>query len=1626
MLSVGDVLIFSDNAILSIEHLDGTIAQLPSLELELADDQADAEIASLQALIASGEDPTQVAEASAAGIAISGNSGGFGFTSVERNAKEVIAQAGYDTTEINQRPAAASFEKTTNYSLSSPSAPQSPKDKNDSKVNKLPNAVNDQVKVDEDGRITLDLTKNDNDADGSFKITAIASIELTGKEQIIFIDNGQIEISAEGNIVFVPDTNFNGDVSFDYTITDDDGASATATVAITVKPVNDAPEFIDDNNSPAGGNITAETEEDIPVSGQLMATDADGDELNFALADDSLPSNGLVNVNKDGSWEYTPNTDFNGEDNFDVIVNDGKGGTDTITVNITVKPANVDPVIVDNNGTPLGDSIVVTTDEEVTVDGSLSATDADADGDTLTFTQSTDPANGKVTVDANGNWTYDPHPDFHGNDKFDVIVSDGKGGTDTITVNITVNPINDAPVIVDNSENKTPLGDSIAVTTDEDVKVSGTLSATDADDDTLTFTQSTDPKNGTVTVDANGNWTYDPNPDFHGSDKFDVIVSDGKGGTDTITVNITVNPINDKAEIGGEDSRTIIEADTILTADGQLTVNDVDNTDNVFQELSGIQGEYGTFNIDAAGNWTFEANSAFDELNVGDSLTDSFVVKSIDGTEHTVTVTIDGTNDAAVISGVDSQTLPETDAILTTGGQLTASDVDNPDNTFQVQSGVNGQYGIFNIDAAGNWTFEANSAFNELNVGDSLSDSFVVASIDGSEHTVTVTIDGTNDAAVILGVDSQTLPETDAILTTGGQLTAVDVDNPDNTFQVQSSVKGQYGIFNIDAAGNWTFEANSAFNELNVGDSLTDSFVVASIDDTEHTVTVTIDGTNDAAVISGVDSQTFPETDAILTTGGQLTAADVDNPDNTFQVQSSVKGQYGIFNIDAAGNWTFEANSAFNELNVGDSLTDSFVVASIDGTKHTVTVTIKGTNDDAVISGADNKILIEEADTILTTGGQLKASDVDNPDDTFQVQSGVKGQYGIFNIDTAGNWTFKANSVFDELNVGDSLTDSFVVKSIDGTEHRVTVTINGINDTDTTPSIDSQILTETDTILTTGGQLTVSDVDNPDNTFHIQSGFNGQYGTFNIDAAGNWTFEANSAFDELNVGDSLVDSFVVVSLDGTEHTVTVTINGTNDVAVISGVDSQTLTETDAILTTGGQLTASDVDNLDNTFQVQSGVNGEYGIFNINATGTWTFEANSAFDKLNVGESLTDSFVVRSIDGTKHTVTVTINGTNDAAVISGVDSQTLPETDAILTTGGQLTASDVDNPDNTFQVQSSVKGQYGIFNIDAAGNWTFEANSAFNELNVGDSLTDSFVVTSIDGTEHTVTVTIDGTNDAAVISGVDSQTLPETDAILTTGGQLTARDVDNPDNTFQVESSVKGQYGIFNIDVAGNWTFEANSTFNELNVGDSLQPKVKAALDEAILKRREAVLNYNKDVRAQLNEMTARLSRLTEAQVGSQDKVDKAVLHSPVNGTIKTINITTIGGVVKPGEAILDIVPTEDNLLIEAKVQPKDIAFLHPGLPAIVKVTAYDFTRYGGLDGTVVNISADTSQDEEGNSYYLVKVRTSHSYLTKSDQTQMPIIPGMLTSVDVITGKRTVLEYILNPILRAKEMALRER
>ncbi|TVO39321.1 HlyD family type I secretion periplasmic adaptor subunit [Vibrio algivorus] len=203
------------------------------------------------------------------------------------------------------------------------------------------------------------------------------------------------------------------------------------------------------------------------------------------------------------------------------------------------------------------------------------------------------------------------------------------------------------------------------------------------------------------------------------------------------------------------------------------------------------------------------------------------------------------------------------------------------------------------------------------------------------------------------------------------------------------------------------------------------------------------------------------------------------------------------------------------------------------------------------------------------------------------------------------------------------------------------------------------------------------------------------------------------------------------------------------------------------------------------------------------------------------------------------------------------------------------------------------------------------------------------------------------------------------------------------------------------------------------------PVAESAVHEAILKYLDIALNYRSDNQNELNKVSAQLSSQSESQVGLQDKVNRTVVTSPVTGTIQKIYINTIGGVIQPGMDLIEIVPTEDTLLIEAKIAPQDIGFLHPGLPALIKFTAYNFSTYGGLDGTVETISADTIQDDEGNSFYQVKIRTHESVLTSKDGTSLPIIPGMTASADIITGQRTVMGYLLKPVLKATDSALRE-
>jgi adhesin transport system membrane fusion protein len=199
-------------------------------------------------------------------------------------------------------------------------------------------------------------------------------------------------------------------------------------------------------------------------------------------------------------------------------------------------------------------------------------------------------------------------------------------------------------------------------------------------------------------------------------------------------------------------------------------------------------------------------------------------------------------------------------------------------------------------------------------------------------------------------------------------------------------------------------------------------------------------------------------------------------------------------------------------------------------------------------------------------------------------------------------------------------------------------------------------------------------------------------------------------------------------------------------------------------------------------------------------------------------------------------------------------------------------------------------------------------------------------------------------------------------------------------------------------------------------------RVQAAIAESSRKIQEVDISFRNEARMELADTMGKLNSLSAGSSALSDRVKHANVKSPVKGIVKRLLVTTVGGVVQPATEIAEIVPLEDVLLLEVRIQPRDIAFLHPGQKAVVRFTAYDFAIYGSMDAVVDHIGADTVTDDEGNAFYLVRVRTLQSSLGKN----LPIIPGMVAEVDIMTGKKTVLSYLLKPILRAQAHALTER
>jgi VCBS repeat-containing protein len=376
-------------------------------------------------------------------------------------------------------------------------------------VNDAPVANDQSVTTDEDTAVSITLTALDVDGDVlTYRVvTPPAYGSLSGTAP---------------NLTYTPDLNYNGSDSFTYKANDGTVDSTVATVSITIRAVNDAPVAVDDAYS-----VDEDAALTVPASGVLTNdTDVEGDALTAVLV--SGVSNGALTLHADGSFTYTPNADFNGMDSFTYKANDGTVDSDPATVTITVDPVNDAPVAAD-------DTYSVDEDSTLTVGApGVLSNDIDVDGDSLTAILVSPPANGTLTFNVNGSFTYEPDHDFNGTDSFSYQANDGTATSNVATVTIAVNSVNDAPV----AEND-------IAETDENVPVDIDVLANDSDvdDDTLTVISVTDGANGTVAI-LDGSVRYSPNVGFAGEDSFTYTISDGNGGTATATVAVTVIPAN--------------------------------------------------------------------------------------------------------------------------------------------------------------------------------------------------------------------------------------------------------------------------------------------------------------------------------------------------------------------------------------------------------------------------------------------------------------------------------------------------------------------------------------------------------------------------------------------------------------------------------------------------------------------------------------------------------------------------------------------------------------------------------------------------------------------------------------------------------------------------------------------------------------------------------------------------------------------------------------------------------------------------------------------------------------------------------------------------------------------------
>jgi serine/threonine protein phosphatase PrpC len=1124
-------------------------------------------------------------------------------------------------------------------------------------VNDAPVATADAVTVVEDGSVVVDVLANDTDVDGDTLAVSAVTQPTHGTVTLV-----------GGVVTYTPAAGYVGPDAFTCTVSDGHGGSATGSVSVTVTATNHAPV--------AAGDV-AIVSEDVPATVDVLANDSDVDGDPLAVVSVTQGAHGTVSLNA-GVVTYAPAANYHGADAFTYTVDDGRGGTASATVDVTVLSVNDAPVTV-------ADTATVAEDGAASVD--VLANDTDVDGDALTLTTVTQGAHGVVAIEG-GATTYTPDPNYTGTDAFTYTVSDGHGGTATGTVTMTVTAVNDAPVAV---------ADTASVAEDGSVVVNVLANDTDVDGDTLSVSAITQPAHGTVTLVA-GVVTYVPAANYSGSDSFTYTVSDGHGGTATGTVTMTVTAVND-APVAVADAATVAEDGSAVV---NVLANDTDVDGDTLSVSAVTQPAHGTITL-VAGVVTYVPAANY---NGSDSF--SYTVSDGHGgtATGTVTMTVTAVNDAPV-AVADAATVAEDGSVVV---NVLANDSDVDGDTLSVSAVTQPSHGSVTL-VSGVVTYVPAANYNG-------SDSFTYTVSDGhggtATRSVSVTVTAVNDAPVAVA-DTASVAEDGSVVVS---VLANDTDVDGDTLSVSAITQPAHGTVTL-VSGVVTYVPVANY-------SGSDSFTYTVSDGhggtATGTVTMTVTAVNDAPV-AVADSATVAEDGSAIV---NVLANDTDVDGDTLSVSAVTQAAHGSVTL-VAGVVTYAPAANYNG-------SDSFTYTISDGhggtATGTVSVTVTAVND-APVAVPDTATVAENGSVVV----DVLAGAMDPDGDVLAVSAVTQPAHGTVTL-VAGVVTYTPAPNY-------SGSDSFTYTLSDGhggtTTGIVTVTVTAVNDAPIATTALSTVAENGSVVVDVlagamdpdGDLLAVSAVTQP------------AHGTVTL-VAGVLTYTPAPNY-------SGSDSFTYTLSDGhggtTTGIVTVTVTAVND-APIANTAVSTVAEGGAVVV---DVLAGAMDPDGDALAVSAVTQPAHGTVTLVA-GVVTYTPAPDYDG-------SDAFTYTVSDGhggtATGTVTVAVTPVNHAPVAG-------PAAAAPVADGGPVTidvlANATDPDGDPVAIASVTQGAHGtVAIVDGAIVYTPDP---------GYTGADSFTYVVSDGHGGTATGTVNVTVTAAAGSGGGASS---GDALLARGG-----------------------------------------------------------------------------------------------------------------------------------------------------------------------------------------------------------------------------------------------------------------